>query len=94
MRYGEPKAVVKRGKREIPLTPAWLAHRMNLSDKTPVKERARSVLRRQAEHSFHKWHDDCQKRKQRKEVMIAKGQAPKRGVPRPPRPPQRKLPCP
>lgn len=77
-------------------TPAWLAHRQGLSDtpRTPNRVKARhQYLARQSEASFKRWHEDCQKRKVRKEVLIAKGRKPAKGT-RPAKPQQRRLPCP
>lgn len=90
-----PKYAVKRPK----LTPAWVAHRQNLSDTTSVEQRARRTVRHQAQVSFWKWHDDCQKRKQRREVLAAKkllGKAAgrQRGKPASIRKPPSRLRCP
>lgn len=83
-------------------TPAWLAHRLGLSDtpRTPPSEVARhQVLKRQAEASFKKWHEECQKRKARREVLAAKdllskGAASQRGKPKTQRKPASRLRCP
>lgn len=75
------------------LTPAWLAHRKGLSDTPPtsVKTKAMHALRKQqAQESFWKWHKECQRRKQRREVMIAKGLVPGKG--KSPKPPQQRKP--
>ena len=85
---------------ELPLrkpTPAWLAHRLGLSDtpRTPEKAKAKHrYLAQQAEKSFKRWHEECQKRKQRKQVMIAKKQTPKRGKSAATRKPPSRLRCP
>lgn len=75
-------------------TSAWLAHRQNLSDtpRTPQKEVAKvKWQKRQAERAFHAWDAECRRRKQRREVLVAKGIKPGKGK-NPSKPAQRKPP--
>lgn len=71
--------IPKRFSRKMPLTPAWVVHRQGLSDKTPPEGMARQQRLRKSEAVFRKWHEECQKRKQRREVIVAKKLKPGQG---------------